>query len=72
MHPPAGEFVILIGPGEQKAPDNDDIENALQNAMRRVSLKEAVEEVAKGLGVGRKQVYNLALQLRGKSDARAK
>jgi 16S rRNA (cytidine1402-2'-O)-methyltransferase len=70
--PPAGEFVILIGPGEQKAPDNDDIENALRNAMRRVSLKEAVEEVAKGLGVGRKQVYNLALQLRGKSDARAK
>ena len=37
-----------------------------------MSLKEAVEEVAKGLGVGRKQVYNLALQMKGKSDERAK
>ncbi len=70
--PPAGEFVILIGPGEQTPPASEDIEHALQNAMRRMSLKEAVEEVAKGLGVGRKQVYNLALQMKGKSDERAK
>ncbi len=70
--PPAGELVIVIGPGEAKPPANEDIENALRSAMRRVRLKEAVEEVAKGLGVGRKQVYNLALQLRGKSDDRAK
>jgi 16S rRNA (cytidine1402-2'-O)-methyltransferase len=69
---PAGEFVVLIGPGEQKPPEQKDIESALLSAMRRVSLKEAVEEVAKGLGVGRKQVYNLALQLRSKADDRAK
>ncbi len=62
---PAGEFVILIGPGEQKPPAQEDIESALRSAMQRLSLKEAVEEVAKGLGVGRKQVYNLALQLKG-------
>jgi 16S rRNA (cytidine1402-2'-O)-methyltransferase len=68
---PAGEFVILIGPGEQKPPEQEDIESALRNAMRRVSLKEAVEEVAKGLGVGRKRVYNLALQLRDESNDRA-
>ncbi len=61
---PVGEFVILIGPGEKKPPANEDIENALRNAMQRVSLKEAVEEVANGLGVGRKIVYNLALQMR--------
>jgi 16S rRNA (cytidine1402-2'-O)-methyltransferase len=70
--PPAGEFVILIGPGEQKATENADIESALRNAMRRTSLKEAVEEVAKGLGVGRKTVYNLALQIKSESDERAK
>ncbi len=63
-HPPAGEFVILIGPGEAKAATDADIEEALRNAMRRGSLKEAVEEVAKGLGAGRKIVYNLALKLR--------
>ncbi len=63
-NPPAGEFVILIGPGEAKPASNRDIEMALRNAMQRASLKEAVEEVAKGLGVGRKTIYNLALKLR--------
>ncbi len=61
---PPGEFVILIGPGEAKPAAEEDIENALRSAMQKVSLKEAVEEVAKGLGVGRKTVYNLALRLR--------
>jgi 16S rRNA (cytidine1402-2'-O)-methyltransferase len=70
--PPAGEFVILIGPGEQAPPANADIENALKNAMLRTSLKEAVEEVARGLGVGRKQVYNLALQLKSEKNERRK
>ncbi len=64
VNPPAGEFVILIGPGEANPASNQDIEVALGNAMQRASLKEAVEEVAKGLGVGRKTVYNLALKLR--------
>jgi len=63
-NPPAGEFVILIGPGEAAPASSQDIEHALKSAMRRVSLKEAVEEVAKGLGVGKKGVYNLALKLR--------
>lgn len=63
-HALAGEFVILVGPGEDKPAAEEDIEKALRGAMQRVSLKEAVEEVAKGLGVGRKTVYNLALRLR--------
>jgi 16S rRNA (cytidine1402-2'-O)-methyltransferase len=63
-NPPAGEFVILIGPGEAEPASNRDIEKALEGAMARASLKEAVEEVAKGLGVSRKTVYNLALKLR--------
>ncbi len=62
--PPLGEIVVLVGPGETEAPGDGDIEKALQNAMRTVSLKEAVEEVAQGLGAGKKKVYNLALKLR--------
>jgi 16S rRNA (cytidine1402-2'-O)-methyltransferase len=61
---PPGEFVILIGPGAEAPPDESDIERALHEALKRVSLKEAVEEVSKGLGIGRKAVYNLALKLR--------
>jgi len=63
-NPPAGEFVILIGPGGARPATETDIERALKSAMQRMSLKEAVEEVAKGLGAGRKMVYNLALRLR--------
>ncbi len=62
--PPQGEFVILIGPGEKTAASPEDIERALSAAMRNATLKEAVEEVAKGLGVGKKVVYNLALKVR--------
>jgi 16S rRNA (cytidine1402-2'-O)-methyltransferase len=61
--PPLGEFVLLIGPGEEKAATPEDIEKALRTAMQRISLKDAVEEVSKGLGVGRKAVYNLALKV---------
>jgi len=63
--PPLGELVLLIGPGEIAQPAEADIEKALLQAMQGESLKEAVEEVAKGLGVGKKRVYNLALKLKG-------
>ena len=62
--PPRGEFVILVGPGERSAASGEDIERALSAAMHNTTLKEAVEEVAKGLGVGKKVVYNLALKVR--------
>lgn len=61
---PLGEFVILIGPGEAEPATNEDIEKALRSSMKSASLKDAVEEVARSLGVGRKTVYNLALKLR--------
>jgi 16S rRNA (cytidine1402-2'-O)-methyltransferase len=66
--PPAGEFVILIGPGEAAPVTDADIERALKSAMQRMTLKEAVEEVAKGLGAGRKTVYNLALKMREREN----
>lgn len=66
-HPPLGELAVLVGPGEEPDVQPADVEHALRKAMARVSLKEAVEEVAKGLGVGKKQVYNLALRLRDQS-----
>jgi 16S rRNA (cytidine1402-2'-O)-methyltransferase len=69
--PPAGEFVLLIGPGEAAPVTDADIESALQSAMQRMTLKEAVEEVAKGLGAGRKTVYNLALKMRARENGNA-
>jgi 16S rRNA (cytidine1402-2'-O)-methyltransferase len=65
--PPLGEIVVLIGPGQTPQAQDEDLEDALRQAMERVSLREAVEEVAKGLGAGKKKVYNLALKLKGQS-----
>jgi len=65
--PLLGEIVVLIGPGQTPQAQDEDLEDALRQAMERVSLREAVEEVAKGLGAGKKKVYNLALKLKGQS-----
>lgn len=62
--PLMGELVLLIGPGEAKAASDEDVRCALRIAMSKASLKEAVENVAKGLGVQKKVVYNLALRIR--------
>jgi 16S rRNA (cytidine1402-2'-O)-methyltransferase len=63
-NPPLGELVLLVGPGETPPSTDQDIEKALRKAMETGSLKEAVEEVARGLGAGKRMVYNLALKLR--------
>ncbi len=63
---PKGELVILIAPGEPRTASEADIEVALRKALKRESVKEAVEKVAMDLGVGKKKVYNLALKVKGK------
>lgn len=65
-NPPIGELVLLVGPGEAPKTEDGDIETALKRAMAEGSMKEAVEKVAKGLGLGKKKVYNLALKLRSR------
>jgi 16S rRNA (cytidine1402-2'-O)-methyltransferase len=62
--PLQGELVLMIGPGTAAVPSEEDIRQALAQALKDARLKEAVEEVSKGLGVGRKIVYNLALKMR--------
>ena len=64
--PLQGEFVLLIEAGKTAAPTEGDITEALAQALKSASVKEAVEEVAEGLGVSKKIVYNLALKMKGK------
>jgi 16S rRNA (cytidine1402-2'-O)-methyltransferase len=64
-----GEFVVMIGPPGEKEADWDAIEDALGDAMRHASTKDAVEQIAGTFGVQKKQVYNLALKLqKSKAD----
>jgi len=59
---PKGEIVILVEQGE----DNklvDDLDSALMDALKKLSVKEAVAAVTYMTGRKRKEVYKRALEL---------
>lgn len=61
---PKGEIVLVVGPpAEEAAPDAQDLDAALAAALKRVSVKDAVAEVAAATGVKRRDVYARALEL---------
>lgn len=62
--PPRGEIVVVIGPpAEGGAREPGEVEERLRKALRRVSLKDAVAEVAVVTGESRSAVYRTALAL---------
>lgn len=61
-----GEFVIIIAAPEQQ-PVLEDSDTLLRQAMTRLSLKDAVGEVAAATGLSRRDLYQRALALT-KSD----
>jgi 16S rRNA (cytidine1402-2'-O)-methyltransferase len=63
---PRGEIVITIAPpGEAPPADAKSIDSALRAALSTSTVKTAVADVAKSLGLPRAQVYARALELRG-------
>jgi 16S rRNA (cytidine1402-2'-O)-methyltransferase len=58
-----GEFVIVIAPPQQQATDAADLDTLLRQALTRLSVKEAVAEVASVTGRPRREVYQRALAL---------
>lgn len=62
---PKGEIVVLVGPGEDKAASAEDADAALREALTRMGPSEAAGEVARALGLPRKQLYRRALELKG-------
>ena len=62
-HPPKGEIVIVIGPPEQAAASEEDLDAALKEALIRLSPSRAAAEVATALNVPRKRAYARALEL---------
>jgi 16S rRNA (cytidine1402-2'-O)-methyltransferase len=57
-----GEFVIVVAPPEQLA-EPIDIDTLLRDALGRLSVKEAVSEIAAVTGHARREVYQRALSL---------
>ncbi len=62
---PKGEIVILVGPGEEKAATAEDADAALAEALTRMGPADAASEVAKALGLPRRELYRRALDLKG-------
>ena len=60
---PRGEHVLVVaGAPEPEAVDDDDIRAAIAERLAAgASRRDAVAEVAAGLGIGRRRVYDLAL-----------
>ncbi len=61
---PKGEIVILVGPGRETEATAMDVDTALADALARLRPADAAAEVAKALGLSRREVYQRAMQLR--------
>jgi 16S rRNA (cytidine1402-2'-O)-methyltransferase len=61
---PKGELVVLIGPGEQAAATAEDADAALTEALTRLPPGEAAAEVARALGLSRRDLYRRALEMK--------
>ena len=57
-----GEIVIVIAPPQEQQ-RRTDVDDLLRNALARVSVKDAVGEVALATGRARRDVYQRALEL---------
>ena len=60
-----GEIVIVISPPDQSEapPDAEALDDIIRNSLKRLSLKDAVSEIAESTGVPRREVYQRALAL---------
>lgn len=65
-----GEIVIVVAPPADQKTDAADVDDLLRQALTRVSVKDAVGEVALATGRPRREVYQRALMLaRDSGDA---
>ncbi len=62
-----GEIVLLVGPPPDNAGDGPSLDEALSDALKTLSVREAATEIADLLNMPRRKVYNRALELAGKS-----
>jgi 16S rRNA (cytidine1402-2'-O)-methyltransferase len=73
-HPPRGEVVIVVGGAPAAAPlSEDEVEAAVRARMAEqtgVGPRQLAEALSLELGIGRRQVYELALRLRSETGAR--
>jgi 16S rRNA (cytidine1402-2'-O)-methyltransferase len=65
LQAPKGEIVVLVGPGRETVATAEDADRALAEALARMGPAEAATEVARALGLPRRDLYRRALDLKG-------
>jgi 16S rRNA (cytidine1402-2'-O)-methyltransferase len=60
---PKGEIVVLVDRGDLETVNSDDLESSLKAALEELSMRDAVDLVAKAHALPRRQVYQAALEL---------
>ncbi|KQN25203.1 16S rRNA methyltransferase [Sphingomonas sp. Leaf33] len=64
--PPRGEIVVIVAPpGEPEPASEEDADTALREALTRLPVSKAAGEVAKKLGLDRRELYARAMELKG-------
>jgi len=63
-----GEFVLVVAPAAAQAASDPEIDNLLRQAFTRVSVKDAVAEIALATGRSRRDVYARALAIVDRGD----
>lgn len=61
---PKGEIVVLVGPGREAEASAADADAALADALTRLKPADAAAEVAKALGLSRRDLYRRAMEMR--------
>ena len=59
-----GEMVVLVGAGDERAATSAEADAALSEALARLSPAEAASEVARALGLSRRDIYARAVALK--------
>ena len=65
LEAPKGEIVVIVGPGEESAATEADVDRALADALTRQGPSAAAAEVAKALGLPKRDLYRRALEMKG-------
>jgi len=65
---PKGEIVVAIGRAAEVVVSSESIEKQLQNALEKMSVRDAAEMVAQATGKPKKTIYTLALKLSSSSN----
>jgi 16S rRNA (cytidine1402-2'-O)-methyltransferase len=61
---PKGEIVVLVAPGRDAEATAQDADAALADALTRLKPADAAAEVAKALGLNRRDLYRRAMALK--------